>query len=207
MGFFFQWDRVEQTFANQFEPDGDNFRYRRWQKSAPVPVTAAEREQFIRQFHRRLRYAGVGIFAATILLIAALVVFSGSDQVGQSDLGVWIGLAIILSLFMSYWFWAYTAPSRALANRTPTGRARSKEEMRRIRLGSVSYGQLAGAAVAAWLMAYFYSRGHNMFAGWYLLWPSFAGAITIASAVQSLRKWRLGAGPANDGPEFPLSRE
>jgi len=189
MGFFFQWDRVEQTCANQFEPDGQNFRYRRWQKSAPVSVTAAERAQFIRQFHLRLRYASFGILIATISLIAALVLFTGTDRPEESDLGVWIGLAAILVLFMSYWFWAYTAPSRTLANRTPVGRARSREEMRRLGLHRISYVQLAAAAAGAWVMAYFYTPGHDMFSGWYLFWPLFAAAITITSAVQALRKW------------------
>ena len=204
MGLFFQWDRVEQAFANQFEPDGENFRYRRWQKSAPLSVTSAERAQFIRQFHLRLRYASFGIFIATISLIAGFVLFAGTGQSQESDLGIWISLGIILVLFTSYWFWAYTAPSRALARRTPVGRARSREEMRRLSLGRISYGQLAGAAVAAWVMAYFYSRGHDMFSGWYLFWPFFAGAITITSALQALRKWHL---ESADRPEFPLPPE
>ncbi len=75
--------------------------------------------------------------------------------------------------------------------------------MRRIGLGKVGYGQLAGAAATSWVMAYFYSHGHNIFSGWYLLWPLFAGTITIASAVQAFRKWRLSDGHS----EFVLPTE
>src|SRR5690242_14835856 len=108
MGFIFQWDRVEQTFADQFEQDGENFRYRKWQKGEPILVTPEERRHFLEQFARRIRYSGWLIGAGVVLLIFGIV-FLLPDQ-EASDVPIYIGLAAILAAFMAFWFWAYNAP-------------------------------------------------------------------------------------------------
>ncbi len=48
-------DRVRDLFADQFEPSGDGFLYRKSMKGAPIPVSRDERERFDADFHRRLR--------------------------------------------------------------------------------------------------------------------------------------------------------
>jgi hypothetical protein len=51
------FDRVHQLFAEQFEPDGADFLYRKNMKSAPIRVSVAERDAFVAAFRRACRIA------------------------------------------------------------------------------------------------------------------------------------------------------
>ena len=45
------FDRVRQLFADQFEPEGTGFLYRKSIKGAPIRVTAVERDRFVAAFN------------------------------------------------------------------------------------------------------------------------------------------------------------
>ncbi len=65
--------QIRQLFEDQFEISGQDYLYRRWQKGPPIQVTAAERQRFIEDYGRRLRYSNWGIIGA-LPLFSALVV-------------------------------------------------------------------------------------------------------------------------------------
>ena len=189
MGLLFQWDRVEQTFADQFEREGENFRYRKWQKGEPILVTSDERDEFCNQFSKRIRYSGWGVGAGLVLLGVGVVLLLPGPQ--ALDAPLYIGLAAILAAFMGFWLWAYNAPSRALARRTPVGRARTSNEMSRMRLKKATYGQMAAAVGGAVVLVWSQSRRHDLLTGWYRLWLVFLALIVLGCGIQAFRKWRI----------------
>ena len=86
------WDRVRQTFADQFEQDGTNFVYRRSQKGVAINVTAQERGKFIDKFGRDLRRAKWLIYGGLTITLGVAVGFTllmGSDL---SQIVIFIGV-------------------------------------------------------------------------------------------------------------------
>ena len=91
--------RLNQLFADQFEPDGKAFLYRKGMKKAPIRVTDAERNSFIATFKHRLRYANWSIVPATALLIGLLVVIEPDVNSSRANITMYIGLAAIIIPF------------------------------------------------------------------------------------------------------------
>jgi drug/metabolite transporter (DMT)-like permease len=192
------FDRVKQMFADQFEPDGTDFIYRKSMKGAPIRVSSSERDGFISTFNRRLRYAAWGILPATLILIALLVVFAPSSDPdsASSQVLIYAGIAAIIAVFMWAYYWAWNGPARDLERRPTLGEARSRAEVRRIMLGKMTYGQLGIGALAIVALLFKVSGKHDLFSGWNRLWLVGAALGFAGIAFQAFRKWRFDS--AND---------
>lgn len=149
-------DRVRQMFADQFEPDGADFLYRKNMKGAPIKVSASERDSFVSSFNRRLRYVMWGAVPATLVLIGLLVAFAPDSNPDNptSQALMYAGVGSIIAAYTWAYYWAWNSPARDLERRPTLGEARSKAEVRRIMFSRMTYGQLGiGAlAVAAMLL-------------------------------------------------------
>jgi Flp pilus assembly protein TadD len=185
------WDRIRQTFADQFEQDGKNFFYRRSQKGEAIRVSAEERNKFIDEFDRNVRRANWIIYAGLTLVLGGIIAFSllrGSDL---SQVAVFVGIGLVMIPYSAYYRWAWAAPARELAGRTPVARERTPDEVRRLRFERMKYGQLAAAAFGGLIIPFVGASRQNVFSGWGRLWLVLGGAFALLAVVQAFRKWRF----------------
>lgn len=189
------FDRVRDIFADQFQPDGSGFLYRKSSKGAAIKVSAAERDAFVAGFNRKLRNSIWGILAATMLLIGVLVVLLPDVRGTAGQVSIYAGVFAIVGIFMLVYYSAWNEPMRQLDRRPITQAALTREEARRVGLAKLSYGQLCFAVVAALALVFRQSGEHDVTQGWGLLWPIFAGLLILGAAWQALRKWRSERGP------------
>jgi Flp pilus assembly protein TadD len=207
------WGSVRQSFADQFEPDGTGFIYRRSQKGEAIRVSADERSRFIDEFDSNVRRAKWIIYVGLTVVLGGIILFSllrGSDL---SRLAMVAGFGIAMVPYFAFYRWAWLAPTRELEGRTPVAGERSPEEVRRLKFRRITYVQLATAAMAALAFPFMVSSKHeNIFSGWNRLWLLFGGALLLFVAVQAFRKWQFeqedsyrfaGAIPPRRGPALP----
>jgi uncharacterized integral membrane protein len=184
------FDRVRQVFADQFQPDGGGFLYRKSMKGAPIRVSEAERDDFVKAYNRRLRYLMWAILPATLILILLLVWLVPDTDSADSKVATWVGLAATIALFGMVHHWAWNAPARELERRPQEGAALSKDKARQLMFSRISYGQLGFAPLAGVALVWRASADTDVLHGWGLLWLIFAGLVIAAAAIQALRKWR-----------------
>lgn len=184
-------DRVRQAFADQFSDDGHGFIYRKYQKGVPVRVSKLERDGFVAAFNQRTRYAMWSIVPATFGLILLLAWLTPETDNPVAQIAIWGGIAAILSPFLVLFYWAWGAPSRELASRTPEGPALTKEEARALAFSKISYGQLALAALMGVGLVWKKSTKIDVVHGSGLVWLVFGGALVLLAGVQAIRKWRF----------------
>ncbi|MBB3982506.1 hypothetical protein GGR44_002169 [Sphingobium fontiphilum] len=184
------FDRVRQLFADQFEPDRDDFLYRKSMKGRAVRVSRAERDAFVADFKKRLRYVTWSIIPLTLILIGALAWLMPDSDGMQAKSATYIGVALILLPFFIGYYWAWNAPARALERRPEEGAARSRDEVRHLMFSRMTYGQLGFAALGGVFLAWKASGDTDITRGWGILWLIFAGALIAVAAVQAFRKWR-----------------
>jgi tetratricopeptide (TPR) repeat protein len=200
------WNRARQSFADQFEPRGNDFIYRKSQKGAGFKVTSAERHRFVESFDNHLRRAKwiIGIGCAVVLgIVVALSMYLNMDP---STPIIFAGVGLAMIPYLAYFRWAWVGPARELANRIPVAGERSPEDVQRLRFQRMSYGQLASAAFGGLAVPFVgVSRG-GIFSGWNELWLVFGGAIVLLTAVQALRKWRFEHENPFELPTVPLAR-
>ncbi len=187
-------DKAIAGFAQQFEPEGDTYLYRRGLKGAPIPVSASERDGFVADYTRHLRritwgFAGVVIVAIVILSIPAI-----SDGREIDDLWLYglIVLTTIPFLILHHRLW--NAPARHLERRVAVGKERSRSEVKRIMLARMSWGQLVATVISMPIVLILFAGDRDIWHGWGLLWPVFVGAVTLALLYQLFRKWQISAG-------------
>jgi hypothetical protein len=168
------FDRVRQAFADQFEPDGAGFLYRKSMKAAPIRVTETERDNFLTTFNRRLRYANWAIVFGTVFLIGLLALLVRDVDSTAGQLGLWAGLGLILGFFLLIYSWAWGGPARDLERRPVVGLARTREELQQIKFAKITYKQLALAPVIAVLLLFKVSAKNDVLHGWGMLWLIFA---------------------------------
>ena len=185
------WAQSRQIFEDQFEPNGENYLYRRWQKGPPIPVTAAERQRFIDDYGHRLRNSNWGIWGGLLILTVLVIWWSVQSNADLPDVPMFIGIGAIALASIVYIMRAGTAPARELGRRAVVGQARSRAELRRLMLSRMSYGQLAAAAFPGILLVFIVSGRHDVSSGWGRLWLLFAGALVVLAGVQAFRKWRF----------------
>lgn len=107
-----QTDQLRRSFGDQFEPTGSGqFLYRKNQKGAPIPVTADERDRFIADYSRRIRYSTWGMFAVTLLFLGGMVVLMIKNA-GLSMVPLYVGIGVILVGFVWLTMWFRGAPAR-----------------------------------------------------------------------------------------------
>lgn len=184
------WGRVRQTFADQFEPDGANFIYRRSQKGEAIRVSAEERSKFIEEFNRNLGRTKWIIYLGMALVLGGIIGFSLIKRTELSQGAIFVGIGLAIPYF-AFYRWAWAAPTRDLGGRTPIAGERSTDEVRRIRFGRITYGQLASAAFGGAMVPLIGSARQDVFSGWNRLWLVFGAGLILFAAVQAFRKWRF----------------
>lgn len=187
-------DRLRQTFAEQFEPDGGSFLYRKSMKGAPIRVSVDERDRFIASFNRWLRYSAWSILPATLILIGLLVWLIPDVESTAGHVATYAGIALILVPFLAGYYWAWNAPARELERRPQEGSARSRDEVRQLIFSKMTYGQLGFAVLAGLALVWKASADTDVFHGWGVLWLIFAGLLIVIAGIQALRKWRYERG-------------
>jgi hypothetical protein len=185
------YDRLRGMFADQFEPDGQGFVYRKSLRGAPVQVSAAERDRYIDLFNRFTKYAAWCIGGSTAALGLSVAAYATAARAELPTTILYCGLGAIVLAFLAANHWIWNLPARELRSRQVTGVARSRAEMRKINLQYRSYGQIAiSAGAAVYLLLRFNSNG-DMLSGWHLLWTVLAAIGLILCASQVFLKWRV----------------
>jgi hypothetical protein len=185
------FDRMRQTFQDQFSTDLNGFIYRKNQKGVPIRVSASERDDCVTTFNKRIRYVMWSIFPATLLLILLLVWIIPDPNSQMASVAIWIGLAAILVPFMAVFYWAWNAPARELQHRTPAGAALTKEEARTLAFSKITYGRLALAAAMSVGLVWEMSAKMDVFHGGGMVWLVVGGLLIAFAGVQAIRKWRF----------------
>jgi hypothetical protein len=188
--------RPARLFAEQFEPDGSGYLYRRSRKGAAIRVTADERDRFVSAFNDSL-LIGVWILCGGVgLLMVGLVSAAKAGPAGSfnsisSIIGIF-GATLIVSIpyFLHYW-WIWRAPARELRGRAPVAPERSSKEMRQLRLARLTWRQLGLATLGALLLATPTVRREQLYPGWNHFAFRAAALLFLLIAVQALRKWRF----------------
>ena len=178
---------IRQSFAEQFEPDGEAFLYRRDQKGPAIRVNADEHSEFIADFDRAVRNSMWGTVGGTILLLVGGAFLW--PRALEHEWTLYVGLVALVTLLVGYQMWARYAPARALRYRVMSSPALDKDEARRKALGKLSYGQLAIGALAVPFMLWNASRAWDIQHGWGRLWIVAGVALFVLIAVQAVRKW------------------
>ena len=139
----------------------------------------------------------------TLALILTLAVLVPDANSTTSNLVRYlcIGAIVAASLLIHYWTW--NVPARALQRRPAMGQARAREEMRRIALSKLTYGQLGFGGGAMMLLLFKVSEKTDLLHGWGRLWLLFSAATAVVILVQAIRKWRFDR--RRDGNRFPVA--
>lgn len=107
--------------APQFDWTGKDYHYRRDGWGAPIPVTVAERDTFVRAARHSLL---LHLVAMALGILAAVLLAARFDPEGAAWIRAGIGAIIVsaigLALYRSH-VWSTRAPARALVNRRPVG--------------------------------------------------------------------------------------
>lgn len=185
------FERVYQTFADQFSPEGSGFVYRKSMKGAPIAVTMDERDAFIGQFRKHVRFTSWAMMIGFLLVLGLLVAVGAESESELYQIEMYAGIGVVCAIYMFMFFWVWNAPSRALARRAVLGNALTKAEARKLALSRMTYGQLAGAVALALFLVWKASEGGDLMHGWGIASLVFAGGMTCLAAVQAFRKWRM----------------
>jgi hypothetical protein len=182
---------LRTQFEDQFEPNGDGFLYRRYQKNAPVFVTAAERERYLAAFDRFNKYGKWGVAAGTVLIMLAAVVYSVSMNVKIPDAAIYIGIGSIGVIYMFFHFRTWSQPSRELRYRPTVGEGRSKAEIRERIAAKISYGQLALMLAFGIILPATFGRRHGFESFWGVASLAYCAFMIVCVAIIFFRKLRL----------------
>jgi len=190
------WTRAQRLFAEQFEPDGGGYVYRRSRKGEAIRVTRAERDHFVNAFvESQLRGLWI-IFAGAGLLMMGLVFLAKSHpEISFSSipsLAVICAAAFVLSIpYGAYLKWRWAAPARELRGRTPIAAKRTREEMRQLRLTKLTWTRLGVGALVAIVIAIPDPPRERRYPGWNHFALTVAIVLLALISVQAFRKWRF----------------
>ena len=128
------------------------------------------------------------LFGVTLATLIAGAVISAALDVELSDGVVMVLLLAMCAPFLSFHFWIWRAPARALADRTPLGAAIPVDQARREALARVTWGRLAAAAAGTVAWAWFAQEKFSLatWGGRFYL-AAAVGMLTLC-VVQALRK-------------------
>lgn len=185
-----EFSHLRDLFVDQFTPDRNNFLYRKSGKGAAIRVSAAERDAFIANFNKRIRYLSWSITVATLALITLFVLLSPDAESGRTQVAMYVGVGCIMAVSLTAYYWAWNQPMRDLDRRSEVAGPLDREQARRLGLSQISYGNLGFAVIAALGLVWKQSAEGDVLHGWGLLWPIFAGLIIVGVAIQAFRKWR-----------------
>jgi hypothetical protein len=184
-------DRVYELFADQFEQEGDGFVYRKSLKGAAKRISTAERDDFILSFRRSYRRMFWAWMAAIFCGIFAYIGWTVYDDREMSELALYLGIAAFFAMFLFSHYYVWGAPARALERRAAIGRERTRQEVRRLMLEKMTWGQLGVAAGLTSILMLKVSAKGNLTVGWNRLWLVFAGLMVVMIGIQAFRKWRF----------------
>jgi hypothetical protein len=176
-------------FAGQFEPHGQDFLYRKSLKGAPILVTAAERDNFVKAYKKSQKITVFSGVALTLVSAVALVTVYPDDQAPPE----WTTTAlvgVVMTVIFAMTFWSWNAPARALRGRGTMGQARTASEARRLALERISYRQFALVAGIAVFLLLRAGAKDDLLSGWNRLWLVLAVLLIVGAALQVYRKWR-----------------
>lgn len=186
MNPFKRRNKAVEAFEKQFQPDGDGYIYRKYGTGSAYRITSAERDEFIADFRRAMRWSMIGLIAATLLFAAALSAF---DLYESSLVFFGFGIVTCLPLFLAIKR-MYAAPEFRLQHRRMAMQAMSIDEQKRDALAQISYWQLAFAPLLGLLVLGWIAEAVDVTSGWgrtaWLVPISFA----LLAAVQGWRKFR-----------------
>ena len=184
--------QMRESFDAQFEAaDGGRLLYRRNQKGEPIPVSTAERERFVQQYVRRVWLILGGMMIGLLAFTGIVIWRTVATNSELPDLLIYIGTAAIAVVGIGLMYWVRGAPARELIGRTPIGRERTRDEMRKLMLQKMSYGQLAAVAFAGAILPFTLRSQGDILHGWGRLWLAFGAALVLLAGIQAFRKWRL----------------
>lgn len=184
------FDRLSQTFADQFETEGGRVLYRRSLKGAPVEVSPEERDRLIAGFGRTLGWMHLGLIVATVVVLLALAAITIARGRDMGPVAIFAAVGVLVAMFMVGWWWAWNSPARLVAGRPTLGAPRTRDEMRRIGLKRIGWGQLGTVAAAGAVALWRIDWSRDLWRGWNALWLVLAAGAAVAVAVQAFRKWR-----------------
>lgn len=179
-----------QVFADQFEPDGQNFLYRMSMKGPPVRVTQAERDRFVDSYARFYNRSSWALMAAMSVLVGLWILHAVLSNEEPSFWLFGLGMAPLFLVYMAVHGWAWRAPGRELRGRPVLGETRSGAEVRLVILKRTTYGQFLFVVGAMGALLLKVGSKQDLFAGWNRLWLVFAGFIAVVVGIQAFRKWR-----------------
>jgi len=186
------FDQMRDLFADQFEPDGADFLYRRSSKGAPIRVSAGERDAFLDAFGRQYRRAFWGFLIFVILAIFGMVaLFPDAPNSGNPLPEMIAGFIVLPAIILLGVHWMWNAPARALQHRQAVGFERSRDEMRAIKFAKITYRNLALATLGVPLLLLQVSGRFDVLHGWGRLWLIVAAIAIVLIAIQIFRKWRF----------------
>ena len=183
--------RADKLFADQFETTDDGaFLYRRSLKGAPIKVSLLERNEFVEQFIKMRQRAGwVLMFGLFALAISAVFIFNDADS-RDAHTYMFVGAGAIVTAFLVFWRWAWSAPARLLADRQPEGPALEKIAARRAGLKRMAWEQFAFAGLAVLIGGVWLSTKVDLLAGWNRLWLVGGAAYVALLFLRIWQKWQ-----------------
>lgn len=183
--------RIREMFADQFEPLGTDFAYRRSNRGAPIRVSAAERDRFVEDFQRLVGWMMWGLLAAMMLMVVGFV--AAGEWLGIDDQSptMYGAMTLILVAYIVLWFHCWNAPARALAGRAALGPKRTRAEAQQAYLAKTGWGQLIGSGLFLGLFMLKLNAEHDLMHGWARLWLVFGAVVAVLFSVQVFRKWQL----------------
>ena len=184
------FDRVRQMFADQFEPDADNFVYRGSRKGAPIRVSAAERDRYVTTSNNFLKYWSWSFVGSLIVLALLVATYAAQTATDVSDMTFYVGFGVALSIFMVGYFWAWYLPARELRHRGTVGEPRPRAEMRQRMLAKLTYGEIIAIGGGA-LFAVLQIDRSDPFSAWNAFWIILALFAVVTSIITAFRKWRF----------------
>lgn len=184
-------DRVKRYFADQFEPADEGYVYRRSLKGAPILVSEGEYQDFVRIYARQMRILPWVIAVAIMATIIAGLLLFPDMMAGHSGLvsGILSVPCLVATFGVHHWFW--NRPMRMLAGRKAVGIARSRDEVRRLRMARISYRQLAVAPVFVGFVLWRAFERFHQSPGVGRLLVVLGVAASLFALVQAFRKWSI----------------
>lgn len=186
------WSEVfTEPYVRQFTPDGDGYLYRRNQREAPVRVTAAERDAFVRAYVRAANWS-TPLLMGSILVVALLGIVVSINLPDEPVIPLQIaGLVMVVVPYSWFIIHHWGAASRTVYGRPVVGERRTGEEWARLKLASLNYGWMALTALfCVWQLVHYYVRPTLFGGGWDLIRPVMGAGLLALIAVQSIRKYR-----------------
>ena len=140
-------DRMEAHFLCQFEQLGNEVVYRKHGRGVAVPVSEAEKDGFKKEYRRasiRLVWGGVAFVFLAVVIGDLSVPGLMDDGLGPMIIAAVAGAGIAFLGLRNY-----SAPARALAGRSPVGKALGKDAYQARHFSAIGWPVLGAIFVAS----------------------------------------------------------